>query len=111
MSASEAAVTAAMDELGCKVKWPGKPWATCRVEHHSLENWTDRGCPIAVAVADAVAVIAARDALEAYAADLVRRADAMAPEDDWGESIGDTVVSDAYRFVAAGIRSRAKGDL
>ena len=54
MSATEAAVKAAERVLGCQQKWPGKPWATCRVEHHSLGNWTDRGCPIAVAVADAV---------------------------------------------------------
>lgn len=59
MSASEAAVRAAQKELGCfgLASNIGRP--SCH--RHPVAVWTDRGCPVAVAVADAVAAIAARE--------------------------------------------------
>jgi hypothetical protein len=59
MAASEAAVAAVIEQLGCVEYQPPKcaegcDW--CDEPHcvtHSDLGWTDRGCPVAVAAADA----------------------------------------------------------
>jgi hypothetical protein len=65
MAASEAAVTAVMEALGCEPYdgvWNAFNAPVC--ERHSEDLWTDRGCPVAAAVADA-AVDADRASIQA----------------------------------------------
>ena len=95
MIASGAAVEAAQMALGCQRQ------GDCLA---CGDAWTDRGCATAVAVADAVAVIVARETLEFQAESLERRADAITPV---GEG-GDPIIADAYRFIARGLHSSAK---
>jgi hypothetical protein len=66
MGASEKAVAAVMETLGCrKAPWgPGE--SCCRPEGKYHGVWTDRGCPVAVATAD-LAVDTDRPSIQAQA--------------------------------------------
>lgn len=65
MAASEAAVTAVMETLGCErvqfILLAGEPW---KCAQHRFWEWTDRGCHVAFVVADA-AVDADRASIQA----------------------------------------------
>lgn len=57
---SEAAVSAVQDALGCKrhqfsVDTHGPGFSRCLKDSHGARPWTERGCPVAVAAADAAA--------------------------------------------------------
>ena len=61
MTASDTAVKAAQREAQCVLEPPRRICGT-----HN-RPWTDRGCATAVAIADAVVTVAAREVLEAAA--------------------------------------------
>ena len=66
MAATEAAVNAVMEALGCKRFNPNIKVDFCEHPRQGpfLLTWTDRGCPVAVAAADA-AVDADRASIQA----------------------------------------------
>lgn len=65
MAASEAAVTAVMETLGCeRYNFDGVAFRDGRCRVHRSAFFTDRGCPVAVAAADA-AVDADRASIQA----------------------------------------------
>lgn len=87
MAASEAAVQVVVKGLHCaEVGTPPTGDPSYCLRH--FENWIERGCPVAVAVADAVAAIAAREALE-QAADALHYA-----EQGWDSRRGHIILID-----------------
>lgn len=65
VSASPAAVAAAQKVFGCRPRYPEHSETECILSWHGYgDAWTDRGCPVAVAVADAVTSVATREVLE-----------------------------------------------
>lgn len=66
MTATDAEVAAVMEALGCRRAGPGDKFCAEHNIFGAPSRWTDRGCPVAAAAADA-AIAAARPRIEAEA--------------------------------------------
>lgn len=87
-------VEAVMGQLGCGKNHRGD----CRILFHD-SGWTDRGCPVAVPVADAAAratLQSARDALAGQDADATAEALGFRQDTGYGVIVADTILMSTY---------------